>query len=168
MKSFLEKLIKEKKAAIEATRSQIKTATTADEVRSLGETLDKLMSELQELQTKLDEMDNQDEGQGNGEEGRGFNPLATYGAGNSQVGETRDNGPRATMEYRTAFMNYVQRGTRSEVLQFETRTDAANVASDLGVLLPTTVVQEIIKGVEKVYGQLYSRVKKTNIKGSVK
>lgn len=65
-------------------------------------------------------------------------------------------------------MNYVQRGTRSEVLQFETRTDAANVASDLGVLLPTTVVQEIIKGVEKVYGQLYSRVKKTNIKGGVK
>lgn len=171
MKSFLEKLINEKKAAIEATRSQIKAATTADEVRSLGETLDKLMAELQELQTKLDEMDNQDDNQTDrqdNEASRSFNPLATYGAGNSQVGETRDNGPRATMEYRTAFMNYVQRGTRSEVLQFETRADAANVASDLGVLLPTTVVQEIIKGVEKVYGQLYSRVKKTNIKGGVK
>lgn len=172
MKSFLEKLIKEKKAAIEATRSQIKTATTADEVRSLGETLDKLMSELQELQSKLDEMDSQNEGQGEGEgtneASRSFNPLATYGAGNTGTSETRTEGPRASMEYRTAFMNYVQRGTRSEVLQFETRENAANVATDLGVLLPTTVVQEIIKGVEKVYGQLYSRVKKTNIKGGVK
>ena len=62
-------------------------------------------------------------------------------------------------------MAYVQNGTMSEVL---TRADSENVSADLGVLLPETVVQDIIKGVEKVYGQLYSRVKKTNVKGGVK
>jgi HK97 family phage major capsid protein len=65
-------------------------------------------------------------------------------------------------------MDYVQTGTRSDILQFEKRGDAANESTDLGVLLPQTVIQEIITGVEKVYGQLYSRVKKTNIKGGVK
>ena len=47
------------------------------------------------------------------------------------------------------------------------RADAENVSSDLGVLLPNTVVKEIVKGVEKVYGQLYSKVKKLNVKGGV-
>lgn len=175
MKDFLKKLIEAKKAEIESTRSKIKSASTADEVRALGETLDKLKSELDELQKKMDEMDGQDnggEGEGEGrtmgEASRGFNPLATYGAGTTPAAETRDNDPRATMEYRRAFMTFVQTGTRSEVLQYQTREAAANVAADLGVLLPTTVIQEIMKGVEKVYGQLYSRVKKTNIKGGVK
>lgn len=111
----------------------------------------------------------------------GLNPLQSYGLNaNGKPGEGRseNDDPRSTMEYRKAFMNYVMSGEKSEVLQtakragdnsgFEMRADAATEASDLGVLLPVTVVQEIMTGVEKVYGQLYSRVKKTNIKGGVK
>ena len=92
MKKFLEGLIARKKAEIEEIRSKIKAASTADEVRSLGETLDKLMSELDELQKKFDELDSQGEGEGGngnmGEASRGFNPRHTYGAGRS---ETRDS-----------------------------------------------------------------------------
>lgn len=87
---------------------------------------------------------------------------------NGGVDNKRSDDPRATMEYRNAFKEYVIRGTVSPVLQFEKRENAVGVAADLGVLLPTTVIQEIIGGVEKVYGQLYARVKKTNIKGGVK
>ena len=36
------------------------------------------------------------------------------------------------------------------------------------MLIPTTVIQKIITDVEKVYGQLYSRVLKTNLQGGVK
>ena len=71
----------------------------------------------------------------------------------------------STMEYRTAFMNYVKTGKRDDILK---RADDQNEANDLGVLLPSTVVQEIIKGVEKVYGTMYSRVRHLNIKGGVK
>lgn len=92
------------------------------------------------------------------------NPLIPNGAERGKV----VNDPRGTMEYRQAFMDFVQRGVKSPVLIAEQRQDAVGQASDLGVLLPSTVVQKIIKGLEKVYGQLYSRVRKTNIKGGVK
>ena len=54
------------------------------------------------------------------------------------------------------------------VLLFESRADATGTSSELGVLIPTTVIQKIITDVEKVYGQLYSRVLKTNLQGGVK
>ena len=73
------------------------------------------------------------------------------------------------MEYRTAFMNYIQRGEVSrDVLQFEQRADSAGQASNLGVLIPSTIIQKIIEGVEKVYGGIYSKVRKTNVPGGVK
>lgn len=81
---------------------------------------------------------------------------------------TEEKDPYATIEYRTAFMKFVQKGVKSDILTTEKRNNDRNVASDLGVLLPTTVIQEIMKQLEGVYGQLYSRVKKTNIKGGVK
>ena len=74
---------------------------------------------------------------------------------------------RESMEYRTAFREWVQGGKiNHDVL--EVRNDAAGTASDLGVLLPETIVQEIIKALGGVYGQLYAKVKKTNLKGGVK
>lgn len=109
----------------------------------------------------------------------GLNPLQSYGLNGKQgEGRSESDDPRGTMEYRKAFMDYVINGNKSEVLQtakragdnsgFEMRADSATESSDLGVLLPVTVIQEIMTGVEKIYGQLYSRVKKTNIKGGVK
>jgi HK97 family phage major capsid protein len=73
------------------------------------------------------------------------------------------------MEYRTAFKNFIQRGEiNRDVLQFEQRQDAVGEASNLGVLLPSTVIQKIIEGTEKKYGQIYSKVRKTNVPGGVK
>lgn len=161
MKDFLLKMKKNKESEIEAIRSKIKSSESADEVRDLGETLDKLKSELDELNAKLAELED-GQGEGEGEGSRSFNPLATYGAKKPEARSSSD--PLSTMEYRTAFMNYVQKGQMSELLK---RSDAEQVSTDLGILLPNTIVQEVIKGVEKVYGQLYSRVKKTNVKGGV-
>lgn len=149
MKEFLLKLKAAKEAEISNTRDLIKKSDNADEVRALGETLDKLVAELKELEGKIAESDVP------AEEGRSFNPKATYGLKKT----TND------MEYRTAFMNYVQKGETSDLLK---RAAGTGTASDLGVLLPETIVNEIIKGVEKVYGQLYTRVKKTNLKGGIK
>lgn len=77
---------------------------------------------------------------------------------------------RGSMEYRTAFMNYVMRGQVSDVLQMvpQSRANEVGVASDLGVLLPETIVQKVMTKLSGVYGQLYTKVNKTNIRGGVK
>lgn len=175
MKKFLEKLIAKKSEGINATRAALVAEADAEKRAELGKTLEALSTELEELKEKLAEVKD-DDGDGNGEgapaanEGRSavpagatFNPVATYGQKSASTVRT-DVDALSTMEYRTAFKNYVQNGVRSDLLK---RADAENVSTDLGVLLPNTIVNEIIKGVEKVYGHLYSRVRKTNVKGGV-
>lgn len=75
---------------------------------------------------------------------------------------------RKTMEYRQAFMDYVQKGTKSDLLQFEQRSNVVGVAADLGVLLPETIIQTIIEELKGKYGQLYNKVSKWNFQGGVK
>lgn len=188
MKKFLENLIARKKQELADTEARMKKSEDLAEVRSLGDMLLKLRDEITDAEKQLDALAAEDDEEKNviddqqtviddqnGEEGRsanpkgGLNPLKSYGLNCKQgEGRSENEDPRSTMEYRKAFMDYVQNGTRSDILQFEKRGDAASESTDLGVLLPQTVIQEIITGVEKVYGQLYSRVKKTNIKGGVK
>lgn len=143
---------------------------------ALGETLSALKADIAEAEEMLKDAEAQDNGNDdgngggdNGTEGRNaqpvvnFNPVATFTQNGTQSRAT-DTDPLSTMEYRTAFKAFVQNGTMSDVLK---RADAEQVSTDLGILLPNTIVKEIIKGVEQVYGQLYSKVKKTNFKGGV-
>ena len=148
---------------------------------ALGETLKALKEDILEAEEMLKEAEEKEPANNEGNEGNApaanegrsataagatFNPVATYGQGNAGATAARNNTDAlSTMEYRNAFKAYVQNGVMSDILQ--KRADAENVSADLGVLLPNTVVNEIIKGVEKVYGHLYSRVKKTNVKGGV-
>ncbi len=197
MKKFLQKLIERKRKEKERLEERMRNSQDIEEVRSLGETLLTLRDEINEAEEQLAEIEenennegnNDGDGEGEGEnnrcagtnnganEGRsanGFDPNATLNVVgqarmNSRGQEENNDDPRATMEYRAAFMNYIQRGEiNRDVLQFEARADATGTASDLGVLIPTTVIQKIITDVEKVYGQLYSRVLKTNLQGGVK
>lgn len=82
--------------------------------------------------------------------------------GNDLKTEKGFTGPEA--EYRSAFMKYVQTGEMSPILK---RADAAGSSSNLGVMIPNTVQQEIITEIEKVTGTLYSKVKHTNVPGGV-
>lgn len=184
MKDYLNKIIASRSKSIEDLRAKIKSSESADEVRALGETLQAMLDELNEAKAKLDEIekndeDNKDEGgegapanEGEGESASrsAFNPMKAIGGvemrGNQIV--TNDNSI-STMEERTAFMNYYLRGEKSEYLRYETRSgDEAGTSSNLGVLIPQTVIQEIIKEIEKVRGVLYAKVRKLNVKGGVK
>ena len=190
MKDYLNKIIVSRSKSIEDLRAKIKASESADEVRALGETLQTMLDELNEAKAKLDELDkedNKDDGEDNGEgasieggasnddggENRSaFKPMKTIGGvtmkGNLFENRANDNAV-STMEERTAFMNYYLRGEKSEHLRYETRTgDAAGTSSNLGVLIPQTVIQEIIKEIENVRGVLYSKVRKLNVKGGVK
>lgn len=179
MKDFLKKLIESRKKELESIKKRMEESDKVDEVRALGETILKLRDEINDAEKQLAELEKED----NPSDGstdttmdeelsekkkkdgcRSLNPMSTYSLKPEERKTPVAN--RETMKYREAFMDFVRTGKRSEVL--EMRVDDQNEVGDLGVLLPMTVVQEIVKGVEKVYGQLYSRVKKTNIKGGVK
>jgi HK97 family phage major capsid protein len=70
----------------------------------------------------------------------------------------------ATLEYRKAFMEYCRTGKEIGV---EYRLDAYTNVAEAAAVIPTTIMNEIIKEM-KVHGQLFSRVRKTNIAGGVR
>ncbi|MGE5585728.1 MAG: phage major capsid protein [Bacillota bacterium] len=69
-----------------------------------------------------------------------------------------------TPEYRKAFMDYVTRGVKSEVLEF--RADAVTGLGDIGAVIPTTILNRIVEKMEDV-GRIWSRVTKTSVQGGV-
>ena len=168
IKTYLENVIKEKKTQRDSLNAALIESDSKEERAAIGETLKALAAEIAQAEEQLanvDEQGNKDNGAEGAEgaaEGRGFNPVSTFVT--ARAAAKTDDDPLSTMEYRKAFKDFVQRGVKSELLK---RADAENVSTDLGILLPNTIVAEIIKGVEKVYGQLYSRVRKTNVKGGV-
>ena len=179
MRNFLLKLIKAKEEKRDALKKQIAEAKTADEVRALGETLDAVLNELTEAKKQLEELDKKDDS-GNSDNGKddsddnkddntqrsnvpanavqhGFNPLARF-----KQGEKRNVAALDSIEYRKAFMKYVQTGEWT----YEKRADDMLVAADVGKIIPNTIMQEFIREI-KVYGQLYNLVRKLNVKGGV-
>lgn len=176
---MLRKRIEDKKKELDALRESsdfetreaeieksIEEAETDEEKDTVDEEIDKLEAEKKEIEEKIDGLEKELEGL--------EKELADLEAAQE---DTRKDGKiemsekfgRGSMEYRTAFRDYIQTGKiDKDILEFDKRNDAVSGSSDLGVLIPETVVQEIIKGVDKVHGQLYDRVRKTNLKGGVK
>ena len=173
MLKYLKDLLAKRQAKLKELQERNAKSESLEEVRSLGVEIAEVQEEVRSLEAQIAELEAAENNDGEGEE-RNFDPNAALNvarANQNQGGAARneDVDPRSTMEYRKAFMDYIQRGiVNRDVLQFEQRADQTGTSSNLGVLIPVTVIQEIIQGVEKVYGQLYSRVKKTNLKGGVK
>ena len=68
-----------------------------------------------------------------------------------------------SLEYRNAFMNYVQHGVASEVLRNQ---DATTTTSTAGAVIPTVVLDRIIAKLE-AESVMYNLVTKTNYKGGL-
>lgn len=81
-------------------------------------------------------------------------------AGGSQ--ETNDD-KYATMQYRKAFMDYVVRGT---AIPTEYRADAVTKTTDVGAVIPTTVLNQIVEKLEST-GMILALVTRTAYKGGV-
>lgn len=71
---------------------------------------------------------------------------------------------RASMEYRKAFMEYMQKGTP---IPAELRNGDAISTADTGAAIPMTIVNDVINTIRKRYGNLYSKVRKLNVRGGV-
>lgn len=171
MIKYLKKVIKSKEAKVAELRNAIKTAETADEVRALGETLDAVLAELQEAKDQLAaaEEDNGDEGEEEAaaaDEGRSVNPLHDFrqvAVHTRQAAPAAQADPTDTVEYRTAFMNYVCRGVQ---IPAEMREAAITTTADAGAVIPTTYLNEIVQEME-THGNIYALVRHLNVQGGV-
>ena len=180
MKDYLQKLIARKNKELANLKKRNEESEDINEVKTIGSEIEKVNEEIKEAEEQLKEIEKEEAGNKEEKEEKeieearsAFNPnkalnVVSTAKMNEQT-EERSNDPRGSMEYRKAFMNYITKGeVDKKVLKFEARANATGTSADLGVLIPTTVIQKIIADVEKVYGQLYSRVRKTNLQGGVK
>ena len=141
------------------------------ELRSINAEIENINEDIEDVQDELDAIEADENAQDDptpatapatapATDARGFNPLATYSTAPTTV--TRTANALDSLEYRQAFMKYVQTGEWT----YEKRADETLVTSDVGKIIPNTIMNEFIKEI-KVYGQLYNRVRKLNIKGGV-
>lgn len=162
-KEKLQKMLNDKKEQRQKLNDQLIASDVKEERAAIGETLKALEQEIKDCEELLANVDEPaDDPNPNDEgEGRGMKVLNTI--------EKRDGSKKVitdkfdTPEYRNAFMNYVCRGVE---LPKEYRADALTTTTDAAAAIPTTLANEIIRKLES-YGELYSRVYKTNIKGGV-
>ncbi|MBR2540407.1 MAG: phage major capsid protein [Mogibacterium sp.] len=138
-------------------------STDVNEVRSLTEQLDDVKAEIEETQAELDAIAEEEASQ----EARGKAPENAQLVGGEVLGafstkkEERKENFLESMEYRNAFWKYVQNGTPI------TRNGEVISTNETGAAIPLTIMREVINTVRKRYGNLYAKVRKTNIKGGV-
>ena len=155
MKKFLEELIARKQNELNELKTRSNESEDINEVRAIGKRIDAVNEEIREAQNQLIALE---------ERGNGFNPMATVTTSNMNKRDEPDFDPYGTMEYRKAFKKYVQTG---EPIPAELRANATTATTDIGAIIPTTIMNEFIKDVSKVYGQVYAKVRKLNVKGGV-
>lgn len=189
-KKALEKRLARLQAKKNKLTQRALASQDANEVRNINEELEDVNAEIAETQEEIDAIGEEEEGgdhASNPNEGgdnpqqrqqvppnaqtRGGNPMAAYNLGTGTANQQRENeSPYATMEYRQAFMAYVQRGTPipADIVTRAGGDPGPSVTADIGAIIPETIMNEFIKEVSKVYGQIYAKVRKLNVRGGVK
>ena len=163
-KKNLEKKLLRYKEKRDALKTKALASQDVNEVRSINDQISDLNEEISDIEAELSEI--------NEEEQRSAAPVVPMNAQHHNGGivgsfasvQTRDNAePTSTMEYRNAFMRYVQNGT---MIPAEVRQEAIST-TDTAPAIPLTIMNEVINTVRLRYGNLYNKVRKTNMKGGV-
>jgi HK97 family phage major capsid protein len=173
-KKFLQKRIARLQQKISDLRERAQASTDLEEVRTIQVQIEEIREDLDEANEELAaiEADEAAAAEADPAEDEGQRSMPPAGAQlvNGQIlashrtGEAeRNEDPTASMEYRSAFMAYVQKGTP---IPAELRQEAISTA-DTGAAIPITVMNEVINTVRKRYGNLYAKVRKMNVPGGV-
>lgn len=160
MKNYLENVIASKEARKNEIKAKIDSCNDINEMRSMNSELDTINEELRSAKDELDKLNKQND--------TIVDKRSDVPANAELVGSYKSNEKRSnedvydSMEYRTAFKNYVQTG------KWELRDATAGMVttSDIGKVIPNTIMNEIITEL-KSYGRLYSKVRKLNVQGGV-
>ena len=170
-KEYLESLIKDYNEKITGLRSKIQASESVEEVRNLTAQIEEYRSLIADAEKTIRE---NPDGKEEEQRGKGLDPKATYGERSAQDElndefTTDEQRMLSNINYRKAFMEYVQRGTINGDLITRAGGDpGTTITSDIGMLIPMTIMNEIIEKVSGVYGTIWSKVRKMNIKGGVK
>lgn len=177
-KKILERRLARLQAKKQKLTERALASQDAAEVRSINEEMTELNEEIAETQDEINAIADEERNGGvnqrsnipqNAQPVNG-NIVGTFGQQTNANQQRSDEDPYATMEYRNAFKAYVQRGTAipANYVQRAGGDLGPTVTEDLGAIIPTTIMNEFIKEVSKVYGQVYSKVRKLNVQGGVK
>lgn len=176
-----ETILKKRQARLIAKRDSLKAKALAsedvNEVRSINTQLEELNDEIAEVNEEIEAIEAEERAAANKTEERerppagatlvNGNVVGTYKAPDEPT-QKRDNAdPYSTLEYRQAFMRYAQTGEKIPETLIR-RDGMPQNTTQLGATIPTTTLNEFINEIRKVYGNLYSKVRKLNIPGAVK
>lgn len=162
-KAFLEKKLKRLEEKREALKNKALASEDAAEVRSINDQITDINEEMDEIREELKLYEERNTPPANAQHVNG-GIVGSFNAP-APVNQQRDNvDPTSTMEYRQAFMQFVQKGTP---IPAEARAGLAISTQDSGAAIPLTVMNEVINTVRKRYGNLYAKVRKTNVQGGV-
>lgn len=164
-KTILEKRLARLKSKKEALAKRALESQDVNEVRSINEKLSEINEEIDEAQEEIDAIiaDEKAAEQRSSDHVSGATPIPANAnkvngnvAGSFQTQlqiENRDVNPIATMEYRKAFMAYVQNGTP---IPAEVRGEAISSA-DTYPAIPLTIMNNVINTVRLRYGNQIGR-----------
>lgn len=163
MKEYIKRSYREKVALIDELRKKVDNAKTADEVRKYGEQLNKAEKDLEELKNILLKIDDEERSL----DKSNFNVLATFNKDNNNQENRSDIDIHSSLEYRKAFKEYVQKGTPIPN-EYRAGGDTGTTnTTEIGAIIPTTLMNEVIREVTNVRGQIFSKVRRIQVQGGV-
>lgn len=188
-KARLQKRLAKLIAKRDSMKARALASTDVNEVRSINEQLADINDEIDDINDEIKEIEDEERAKATEGEARQLPPPTAQHVNGGIVAEftapaeqpqTRSNeNPYESMEYRMAFMEYVQRGTAipanlldkisdySATLTPEQRAGVPITTADTAPAIPLTIMREVINTVRKRYGNLYAKVRKMSIAGGV-
>lgn len=158
-KKILEKRLARLKSIVDELKARAQASEDVNEVRAINEQLTYLTEDIAEVREEIEAIE---------EETRDAQPEIPANAQlvNAHVVQSTEmrDAKNDDMEYRKAFMAYVQTG---KAIPAELRNGEAISTSNAGAPIPMTVMNEVINTVRKRYGNLYAKARKTAVKGGV-
>ena len=168
------------RSKLQALDARCSASTDAAEVRSLTEQRSEIMADMADVEAEIAEIETEERSAAPAP--ANATPVnagitASFSAAPAQ--ERSSENVYESMEYRNAFMNYIQRGVALPAdlvarcnayrnsLPVEQRSGVAITTTDTGAAIPLTVMREVINTVRKRYGNLYNKVTKTSVAGGV-
>ena len=151
MKKFYENQLARLEARKKTLTEKAMASEDANEVRSINGQIEELNAEINDYRSLIASLDSVPANA----------QHVTNGVMGSTKAEERSDDPTSTMEYRNAFMKYVQTG------EVNARAGLAINTTDTGAAIPITVMNEVINTVRKRYGNLYAKVRKLSVPGGV-
>ena len=173
-KELLTKRMQRLEAKKQTLVARAQASQDANEVRSINEQIEEVNEDIADIKEELDAIEEEERAAAAEAEKRSagipqdatlVNPVVR---GSFSTENKVEEDPTNSIEYRKAFMAYCQRGIKIPKDLAVVRSGDANNTASAGAAIPMTVMNEVINTVRKVYGNIYSKVRKMNVQGGVK